>query len=593
MLQTACFEALGEQVAGRVHASAADDPIAAERHCAFMLTHLAVGALPFSALPVLLALGQLPSGAGLASIAWLTLPIVIALDLSRSGALDRQLHFAAAAFASLVALVALATGGLASPALALLALPAIDAALSGSRAGLMGAGVAALAGALAVAGLSAAVPAFASAFEPALAATGFGAAAVYGAALAIRAFGLSRAAAAAGLPDAGRFEMLSGSIDDLVTRHGANGSVSFASAAAWALVGATPRELAGQGLFNRVHIADRPTFLHAISAVAEDAASRVVELRIRRETATGAQAHRWVEMRARRVRAHEADEASAVAAPVVATFRDADLRKRHEEELILAREEAERANAAKTRFLAHMSHELRTPLNAIIGFSEVLSDEKLCRLTPERRADYAALIHRSGAHLLEVVNSILDLSKIESGALTIAPRPCAVGPLARHCVNLMALKAETAGVALDCELAPDAPEIEADPRAVTQVLLNLIANALKFTPRGGQATVTLAARRGGVALTVRDTGVGIAPEHVGRLGEAFYQVEGGYGLQTEGAGIGLSVVRGLVRLHGGEMGIETALGCGTAVTVFLPRACATVGVDRLPEQDEERMKRRA
>lgn len=593
MLQYACFDALAEQVAGRVHASAADDPIAAERHRAFMLTHLSLGALPFAALPALLALGAPPSGAGLAAFAWLTAPILIALDLSRTGALDRSLVAIAAAFAALVAFVALATGGLASPALAMFALPAIDAALAGSRRGVIGAGLAALGGLMAVAALSAADPALRPTFEPSLAAAGFGVAAVYGLALAARALRVSQALDRADRPSVGRFELLASSIDDLVTRHAPNGSATFASPAAWPLLGAPPRDLMDQGLFARIHIADRPAFLQAIASAAEGAVSPVVELRLRRETETNVQAYRWVEMRARPVRPHEADEMSAAAAPVVAVFRDANVRKAYEEALVSAREEAERANLAKTRFLAHMSHELRTPLNAIIGFSEVLSDEKLCRLTPERRADYAALIHRSGAHLLEVVNSILDMAKIESGAFTIAPRPCALGPLVEHCVSLMALRAEAAGVALVAEAAADLPEVEADPRAVTQVLLNLIANAVKFTPRGGEAAVSLTARRGGVALVVRDTGVGIAPENIGRLGEAFYQVEGGYGRQAEGAGLGLSVVRGLIKLHGGEIAVESALGRGTAVTVFLPCVAESAGVDRLHEASGEKVKRRA
>ena len=154
-----------------------------------------------------------------------------------------------------------------------------------------------------------------------------------------------------------------------------------------------------------------------------------------------------------------------------------------------------------------MSHELRTPLNAIIGFSEALADEALSRVKPERRADYAALIHRSGVHLLEVVNSILDMAKIESGSFAISPRACAIAPLVEQSLALMAMKADTAGVILATDFAPDAPEVDADPRAVTQVVLNLVANAIKFTPAGGVVTVALKAQRGGVGLTVRDTGM--------------------------------------------------------------------------------------
>ena len=564
MRQVAAFQALSEHVAGRVHPSVADDPTAGSRHRAFILTHLAIGALPFAALPPLLALGQHPGALGLAAFAWLAGPIVVALELMRAGRLDRAQGFAALLFCGLAVAVTIAGGGAMWP-LALLVLPVIDAALSGARAGLR----AACAIAAAAAGLIAVlqVAGVAAPAEPALAIVGSAAALIYGLALGARAYATSRALERAGKPSDAAFERFAGSMDDLVTRHAPTGAVTFASSAARALLDASPRELADQGLFARVHIADRPLFLQALSAARDSAETIRVEIRIAR--GRGLAAFVWTEMRARAVRPHEADAASAAAAPVVAMFRDVTAMRAHEADLIAAREEAEKANVAKTRFLAHMSHELRTPLNAIIGFSEVLADETLCRLTPERRADYAALIHRSGAHLLEVVNSILDMARIESGAFPIAPRACAMRPLGEHVVNLLALKAEAAGVALELSPSLDPSEIDADPRAVTQILLNLVGNALKFTPRGGDITVSFAPKGHGVLMSVRDTGIGIAPEHLSRLGEAFYQPDVGYG-RPEGAGLGLSVVRGLVALHGGDLAVESALGRGTTVNVYLP-----------------------
>jgi cell cycle sensor histidine kinase DivJ len=217
-----------------------------------------------------------------------------------------------------------------------------------------------------------------------------------------------------------------------------------------------------------------------------------------------------------------------------------------------------------------MSHELRTPLNAIIGFSEILADDRLMPLTPARRTEYAGLIRRSGEHVLEVVNSVLDVSRIEAGAFAIARESCDAGTTVSQSAALMALRAEAAGVELRCSVAPDLPPIMADRRALTQVALNLIANAIKFTPRGGDVSVLVRRAGGGVSIMVRDTGVGVASEHLARLGEPFFQVDDAEGRARDGAGLGLSVVRGLVELHGGEFAIESASGAGTRVTVTLP-----------------------
>ncbi|MFC3691949.1 sensor histidine kinase [Chenggangzhangella methanolivorans] len=578
MLQTAAFKALSEHVADRLHDSVTADAAAAERHRGFVLTHVVVGAAPFAALPALLAFAPASSAVGFAAFGWLVLPLLAALDLTRSGRLDRAAGLAAAAYVGLAALVAAATGGVASPAVALLALPAADAALSGARRagrfalGLAGAAFAGLA-AFSLSGVAGPV------MEPALAVVAGGAFGLYALALALRTAGLARALERAEAPSDERFALFADGLDDLVTRHAPSGAATFVSRASRDVIGANARDLAGQGLFERVHIADRPAYLRALAA-AVDGAPAEAEIRLRRGPAE-APAFGWFSMRARPALPHEANAAAFAAAPVVAMFRDLGDSKAHEAALTEACQEAERASLAKTRFLAHMSHELRTPLNAIIGFSEILSDETLCRLTPERRSDYAALIHRSGAHLLEVVNSILDMTRIESGAFAISPRACALEPLVEHCLKLMELKAGTAGVSLHADLDPAAAEIEADPRAVTQMLINLVANAIKFTPRGGEVRIALAPRGEGVALSVRDTGCGIAPEHVGRLGEAFFQGDAA-GRPQEGAGLGLSVVRGLVALHGGEFAVSSVLGRGTSVDVFLPRRPGSVRPLRAP-----------
>lgn len=565
LLQFADLRAFAEQVATRLRIAAEAGAESGSRQRAFVATHLLLGVLPFGLLPVLLALGRAPSALDLTAFALSVAPILIAIQLSRSGDLDRACGLSAIAFASFATCVGAAQGGLASAAAAWLALPLIEAALSGSRRAV---GIAAAAGVAALAAL-ALVSAAGDAPAPdasALTVAGVLVASAYGVALAVRAALALGAAEHAQRERDALADLFAGSVADLVTRHGPSGAVSFASPAARALLGVEPRELLDGGLLARIHIADRPAFLQALSAAKDSLGPRAVELRLRRDSPKGrpdAPSFVWTEMR-------PLPASASQGAALVAVFRDVSERKAHEEALIAARDEAEQANLAKTRFLAHMSHELRTPLNAIIGFSEILSDDELCRLAPERRADYAALIHRSGAHLLEVVNSILDMARIESGAFAILPEPCEVAPIVRHCVSLMALKAQAAGVRLAVHVDPDAGEIHADRRALTQILINLLANAIKFTPRDGEVWVEARSRANGLALSVRDTGVGIAPEHIGRLGEAFFQADAGYARRHEGAGIGLSVVRGLVGLHNGEMQVESTLGRGTRVTILLP-----------------------
>ncbi|GLK55913.1 PAS domain-containing sensor histidine kinase [Methylopila capsulata] len=573
MRHIGAMKAVLEHVAGWVHPSVADDALASARHRAFLLSHILGGVAPFAALPGLLASGHAASPLELAAFCWLLAPILIALNLSRSGDLVRAHTLSALSIVVLVVAVSLSTGGLASIALPWLVLAPLEAGLSGSRRA-VGVAIVAAAGAVAlllglnVAGLTPT----AEPVGPVLTALGVFGASVCALALALRAAesvgegdALSRAGRA-------RFELFAGAVSDLVTRHAPDGTVTFASPAAAGLLGVAPRELVGRGLFDRIHIGDRPAFLHALAA-ATRGAETTIEIRARRaasgEGARSPEPFVWLEMRARPAPADLGD------APVLAAFRDVSDRKAHEEALLAARQDADRASLAKTRFLATMSHELRTPLNAIIGFSEILTDERLCRLEPARRSDYAALIHQSGLHLLDVVNGILDMSKIETGCFAVFPEPCEVGPVVEHCLGMVALKAEAAGVRLAAEVAPGLPPVVADPRALTQMALNLLSNAIKFTPRGGAVTLEAQASGRVFTLAVRDTGCGIAPEHINRLGEAFFQASGALDRPHEGSGLGLSVVRGLVELHGGRLAIESVVDRGTKVSVHLPLGAAS------------------
>jgi two-component system, cell cycle sensor histidine kinase DivJ len=255
-------------------------------------------------------------------------------------------------------------------------------------------------------------------------------------------------------------------------------------------------------------------------------------------------------------------------------MRDVTDRKFQQQALDQARSAAEAADAAKTRFLATMSHELRTPLNAIIGFSELIAQEQTLMLDAARRKEYAQLINDSGQHLLSVVNGILDMSKMESGNFEIAPEPFGPRAALMHCCNLLALKARENGVDLITDAAQDLPVMTGDPRAFKQIVLNLVANAIKFTERGGQVTVSASVSGSQLALCIADTGVGIAPDDLKRIGAPFFQAGKTYQRRHEGTGLGLSIVKSLVALHGGELTVQSRIGEGTSVTVRLPLVCA-------------------
>jgi two-component system, cell cycle sensor histidine kinase DivJ len=265
---------------------------------------------------------------------------------------------------------------------------------------------------------------------------------------------------------------------------------------------------------------------------------------------------------------------------VVSVLRDVSERKAQEQAIAIARAETERASAAKSRFIATMSHELRTPLNAVIGFSELLTNESL-EIDAGRKREYAELINESGRHLLSVVNGILDVSKMETGNFDITPEPFSPAAAIETCTELLALKAREAGLDLTTRLAAELPEVVADRRAFTQILINLISNAVKFTPRGGRVTVSALCDGPKLAVTVEDTGVGIGEADLPRLGEAFFQARSSYDRRHDGSGLGLSIVKGLVDLHGGDVDIRSRVGEGTRVTVRLP----IDGEDRRPPVD--------
>lgn len=371
--------------------------------------------------------------------------------------------------------------------------------------------------------------------------------------------------------DPSQYHVLASHMPDAILHHSPNGAVVFVSPSAKPLIGESASRLLGQGLFERVHIADRPAYLAALADAAAGGDPKSVEIRVRRVRAgSDHEEFIWVEMRCGPLHADGPDNEHR---EVVSVLRDINARKTQERLVELAHADAARANVAKSRFLATMSHELRTPLNVIIGFSEMLINETEMMIDAARRREYAKLINESGHHLLSVVNGILDMSKIEAGDFPITPEPFAPAQVVNHCCELLALKARDAGITIETQIDDGLPDVVVDKRALKQVLLNLLSNAIKFTDRGGKIVVKLTVDHAFITLVIEDNGVGINEFDLPRLGEPFFQARASYDRRHDGTGLGLSIVKGLVALHGGELDIHSRLGEGTRVEVRLPIDC--------------------
>jgi two-component system, cell cycle sensor histidine kinase PleC len=234
---------------------------------------------------------------------------------------------------------------------------------------------------------------------------------------------------------------------------------------------------------------------------------------------------------------------------------------------------AEGANRAKSEFLANMSHELRTPLNAINGFSEMMVAEMFGPLGDKRYKSYVQDILSSGQHLLALINDVLDMSKIEAGKMNLRFEPVRLDELAEDAMRLIRNRAETAGLGVSIDV-PVLPEVEGDYRALKQVLLNLLSNAVKFTPRGGRIVLMAEGRHDAmgerVKISVRDTGIGIAPHDLARLARPFEQIESQQSKTQQGTGLGLALSKSLIEMHGGMLEIESQPGVGTTVSFLLP-----------------------
>ncbi|HEX2580635.1 MAG TPA: ATP-binding protein [Dongiaceae bacterium] len=253
---------------------------------------------------------------------------------------------------------------------------------------------------------------------------------------------------------------------------------------------------------------------------------------------------------------------------------DVSAQKRAEFELITARDQATSANNAKSAFLANMSHELRTPLNAIIGFTEVLEREIFGTIN-ERQRSYLKDIHQAGAHLLDVINDILDMSRIEAGKVVLSPEPVNVDEWITSCLHIVRERMIAAAQRLHLDIVASQDVcLVADRRALKQVLINLLSNAVKFTPAQGEITVrSMIEADGAFRVSVTDTGIGISQEALKWITEPFRQADPSIAKKYEGSGLGLPISKRLIELHGGRLEIESDIGAGTTVSIVLPKGC--------------------
>jgi cell cycle sensor histidine kinase DivJ len=326
------------------------------------------------------------------------------------------------------------------------------------------------------------------------------------------------------------------------------------------------RSPSGRGFIEQVHVSDRIILLQATDALRQGQDAASIDLRLERY-AVDADREQFVHIRMDMTARRDDD---GTLQSIVTQSHDISHEQHLREEAARKAAEAESANDAKSRFLAAVSHELRTPLNAILGFSDILIGEYFGRLENDRQREYVGLIRQSGAHLLSVVNTMLDMSKIEAGHYELIVEPFSIAASIEACEAMLGLQAREKSLTLTSRIQRGIAEVVADQRAIQQVLINLVGNAIKFTNAGGVVSVDASTAGNMLKLTVSDTGIGIPADKLACLGQPFMQVQNEYTRRYEGTGLGLSLVKGLVALHGGSFSISSVAGEGTVITILIP-----------------------
>ncbi|CCJ08844.1 Multi-sensor signal transduction histidine kinase [Methylocystis sp. SC2] len=568
--------ALHERVAGR--------PVEAARHRAFIIARLVVAACVLLSAPLFLLFHGAPTTSDCVLFLLAQIPLASVIVLSRTGDLRIARSLSIGGWLAMATAIHALTPGDDAFSVALLLVALIEAALTPDVGAVIVIEVVAIAALALTAGLNLRGPRELLT-EHATTTMLLGAPLFfYVAALVFGAVRIEQARARAEARSDRDLMLLTGAVGDILLHLDRAGVVN-AVLGDGRHVFDLNRDLIGREFFQRVHVADRPSFLKAVSDAVDGEAATTAAVRVQVGVASNA-ASEFVapvfnafEARVRRARSNGEEGATEA---VLCALRDVNATLEADIALAAAHAAAERAATSNVRLLANVSHELRTPLNAIIGFSQMLATDEIAPSEPAKQREYASIISDSGHHLLEIVNSILDMSKIESGAMQLAAESFALRALADQCCDMMQLMAEQSGVTLAREYDEAPGEIVADKRGCRQILINLLSNAVKFTPRGGTVRLLLQAEGNHVVVAVADDGAGIDAVDLARLGDPFFQARASLERGHEGTGLGLSVVRGLVGLHGGSIAIESGPQAGTTVSVRLPLDCRDSGATGAP-----------
>ena len=545
-----------------------------ERHAGFLADKLVLAFAALAVAPPFLASRGAPTPIESLLFTAMLMPGAAALVVARTSRLVGGHAVAAAGYAAIGLILFLGLGAGAGVAIAWLVAAGVEVAASRDR-------FLHRRGGLALGGLALAVVAAAlvsrfapSVPEPAVAMMCLVAAAVAGSSL--RRLCAAAAQLATDVAErVARAEALDAVQNRVVLDLDADGSLRALSRPAPSVLVMDDEALLGRGLFDHVHVADRPAFMKLVNDAAHGVQTTIGRVRLRVDDARGAGApcHLQLEMRAKCL-----SEGS-----VVAILEDVSDRGTQADELEKSRHAIADALRAKDQFMTTMSHELRTPLNAIIGFSEMLASRTTRPEDVTKQCEFARTINQSGRHLLGVVNAVLDVSRLQSGTYPIRADAFDAASLIDQSIEAVAGAARDGAIELKQERPPALEEIVGDKRALKAALVALLENAIKFTPARGQ--VRLHARLEGTSLVVDivDTGYGIAGEDMARLGQPFFQAGGslnnaGGSLARpfDGAGLGLALVRGIVGLHGGGLAVESEIGRGTTVTLRLPLDCRAI-----------------
>lgn len=502
------------------------------------------------------------------------LPALVAVELRRGQNLAR-----AAAYGSVIASALMAAGvvGGLSPMVALIIATAhfVEVILLGTRRGMV---AAAIALALACGGAAAA---FAMGHATVQGSVGMDAVFILtllaqAAAWVRLQWNAQRAATQHRQQSARRWSALASALDAFVTVHDRTGAVVDVIGPSAPISGMSAADLGGRGLFDRVHVADRPGFLKAIFEAADTSENRDMRLRLR----IGADiddsqppVFEWYDLQA---------FPPAEGEGAIGLLRSAAASMAREADLDRAANEAQQAKAARAAFLSTVNHELRTPLNAIIGFSELMSSEHMAPVDPERAREYAKIINDAGYDLLRIISAMIDITRLDTGTYDFRPEPISLHSAVDAAVEAVRATPGNETFHINRRIDPAIAEVVADSRALRQILTQLFSNAAKFAGVDKPVEFEASLQAGVAQIRVRDRGCGIPADHVERLGEAFTRLHNGYDRQSGGIGLGLALVRRLVDLHRGQLLIESRVGNGTTMVVqWSPDALAAGDADNL------------